>query len=388
MRDLRELRDEIDRIDRQLLPLFIERMELCGAVADYKKENGLPVLDAAREKQVLKEKQALLTKPGYDEAVYEFFSSVMAISRGLQAKKIKDVKKEEEFHAYFTRLRDRVAHPAICYFGTKGSYSEAAAIRYFSEGETRFCADSFEGAFAALAEQRADYAVVPIENSSTGAIAEVMDLLERCGCYMVGEVHLPICHCLLAKAGTAVGDIKTVYSHEQGLLQSKDYLKSLGDVRQEVCCSTAMSARMVAENDDPTVAAIAGRQNAALYGLTVLKENVNTSAQNTTRFAVVAKRPENSAACNKISIAFTLAHECGELYRVLSCFVRGGLNLLKLESRPIPNQPFSYMFFVDYSGNLSDPHVRSVTEAVIAETQRFKLLGNYPAGSVKEPEQS
>ena len=132
MRDLRELRDEIDRIDRQLLPLFIERMELCGAVADYKKENGLPVLDAAREKQVLKEKQALLTKPGYDEAVYEFFSSVMAISRGLQAKKIKDVKKEGEFHAYFTRLRDRAAHPAICYFGTKGSYSEAAANRYLS----------------------------------------------------------------------------------------------------------------------------------------------------------------------------------------------------------------------------------------------------------------
>lgn len=387
MRDLRELRDEIDRIDRQLLPLFIERMELCGAVADYKMENGLPVLDAAREKQVLKEKQALLTKPGYDEAVYEFFSSVMAISRGLQAKKIKDVKKEEEFYAYFTQLQDRAAHPTVCYFGTKGSYSEAAAIQYFGEGETRFCADSFEGAFAALEKRRADYAVVPIENSSTGAIAEVMDLLERCGCYIVGEVHLPICHCLLAKAGTTVGDIKTVYSHEQGLLQSKDYLKSLGDVRQEVCCSTAMSARMVAESDDPTVAAIAGRQNAALYGLTVLKENVNTSARNTTRFAVVAKRPENSAVCNKISIAFTLAHECGELYRVLSCFVRGGLNLLKLESRPIPNQPFSYMFFVDYSGNLSDPHVRSVTEAVIAETQRFKLLGNYPAGSVKEPEQ-
>lgn len=384
MKDLSELRQGIDQIDRQLLDLFIKRMEFCSEVGEYKRSKGLPVLDAQREKQVLAAKMELLENPEYQTEVYEFFNSIMAISRVLQTRIVSDKKVGEKLENILNSSRERVENPKVCYFGNRGSYSEAAAMEYFGEKAERSSADTFEGVFRALEQDEADYAVAPIENSSTGAIAEVMDLLERYGYYIVGEINLPIRHCLLAKAGTRLSDVKTVYSHEQGLLQSKKFLKSLGKIDEECCCSTALSAKLVAESQDPAVAAIAGRQNAEVYHLEVLAENINSSDQNTTRFAVISKVPEIVEGCDKISIAFTLPHESGELHRLLSCFARGGLNLLKLESRPIPNQRFEYMFFVDYTGNLLKAHVREVTETVMEGTQKFKLLGNYRAGTLEE----
>ena len=168
------------------------------------------------------------------------------------------------------------------------------------------------------------------------------------------------------------------------MLQSADYINKLGNVECEKCHSTAQSAKLVAESDDISVAAIAGCQNARLYGLEILAENINSSDVNTTRFIIVSKRPEIDEKCNKISIVCSLRHESGALYRLLACFARGGLNLLKLESRPIPNRRFEYMFFMDYAGNLTNKEVCDVTRAVMDATSEFKLLGNYPAGNMEE----
>ncbi len=383
MKSLEELRQKIDRVDRQLLELFMERMGYCSQVADYKRSVGMPVLDVKREKEVLDAKMELLRNPELKDEVYTFFSSIMAISRNLQKRRLSDIPREDIVGKALASSGTRKSSPVVCFFGAEGSYSEVATIRYFGEGAKRFSVDSFAGVLETLAEDKADYAVLPIENSSTGAIATVLDLLGRYGYSIVGEVNLAIHHCLLGKKGTKLTEISKVYSHEQGILQSQSFLNSIGSPKTEVCHSTAQSAKLVAGLDDMTAAAIAGAQNAKLYGLEILAENINNNETNTTRFAVVAKRPEVTEECNKISIAFTLPHESGELHRVMSCFARGGLNLLKLESRPIPNQRFEYMFFVDYSGNLLEEKVRQVTDEVIAEAQEFKLLGNYPAGSLE-----
>ncbi len=384
MKSLEELRQGIDQIDKQLLRLFVERMELCGQVADYKRSVGMPVLDVKREKEVLAAKMELLQNPELQDEVYSFFDGIMSISRGLQKQKLADIQKVDIIQEVLNCSGLPMSNPRVCYFGASGSYSERATMQYFGKDAERFPADSFAGVLDALSEGTADYAVLPIENSSTGAIAAVLDLLGKYGYYIVGEVNLAIHHCLLGKKGTKLSKISKVYSHEQGILQSQSYLTSIGSPETEVCHSTAQSAKLVAALEDMTVAAIAGAQNATIYGLEILAENINSNDTNTTRFAVVAKRPEITERCNKISIAFTLPHESGELHRVMSCFARGGLNLLKLESRPIPNQRFEYMFFVDYTGNLLEKKVRQVTDEVIAEAQEFKLLGNYPAGSMEE----
>ncbi len=383
MKSLEELRKGIDEVDRELLDLFLRRMELCSRVADYKREVGMPILDVKREKEVLDAKMNLIPDSELRDEVYSFFGSMMSISRGLQKRRLSDIMKDNIVIETLRRSGARKAEPTVCFFGADGSYSEIATVKHFGEATERFSVDSFAGVLETLADNRADYAVLPIENSSTGAIAPVLDLLGKYGYYIVGEVNLGIHHCLLGKKGTKITGISKVFSHEQGILQSQDFLQKIGSPESILCQSTAQSAKLVAEMEDTDVAAIAGAQNAKLYGLEILAENVNSSSVNTTRFAIIAKEPEISASCDKISIAFTLPHESGELHRVMSCFARGGLNLLKLESRPIPGQRFEYMFFVDYTGNLSEEKVRNVTDEVIAETQEFKLLGNYPTGDME-----
>lgn len=388
MNELEQLRQNIDAIDRQLLPLFLDRMELCSKVADYKRSVGKPVLDASRERQVLDNKIKLLEELGRDgdmkQEVYEFFNTIMSISRVRQTRELSGQEHRVRIDDLLKQAKSRVQNPAICYFGSQGSYSEEAAISYFGEGSNRFSAKTFAEAFASLKADKADYLVLPIENSSTGTIAEVMELLLAYGYYIVGEEKIAIRHCLLGVKGATLEDVKTVYSHEQGILQCGDFLHSLGDVHCEEYYSTALSAQAVAEKQDKSLAAIAAKRNAELLGLEVLAENINNNETNTTRFAVIAKQPEVDENCNKVSIAFTLPHESGQLQRLLACFAQAGLNLLKLESRPIVNKPFEYMFLADYTGNLLETSVREVTNSVIEGTQEFTWLGNYKGKEAEE----
>lgn len=377
MNELEKLRIGIDKIDRQLLPLFLERMDLCSQVAEYKRGVGMPVLDSAREAQVLENKMQLLEDDSMQNEVYEFFNSIMTISRVRQNMLLSNEKERIHCSDLLVKAQERKENPVVVYFGSEGAYSEEAAIGVFGDDCERFYAKTFEDAFVALREQRADYAVLPIENSSTGAIADVVDLLAENKYYIVGEIFIPIRHCLMGVKGAELSNIRTVYSHEQAILQSREFFKTLNDVQCETYLSTALSAKAVAESGDKTKAAIAAKRNADIYGLDILAEGINSSSENTTRFAVISVKPELAKECNKISAMFKLKHESGQLARILTSFARGGLNLMKLESRPIPESPFEYRFFVDYTGNFLDENVRSITDTAMSEAEDFTILGNY-----------
>lgn len=380
MRDLETLRNEIDKIDSRLLPLFLERMDLCREVAEYKRSVNMPVLDRERERIVLETKIKQLQNPERANEVYKFFSGIMSISRDAQNLTLSERKKNLNLKELLSSVSSFQTNPKIVYQGTEGAYSEEAAIQYFGAECNRFHTNTWEEACLAIHDGKANYAILPIENSYTGAISDVIDLLGAHKLYIVGETDVAVRHCLLAIPGTKKEEITTIYSHEQGFLQCREFLKTLPGVTCQTCLNTAVSAKMVSESKDHNKGAIASKRNAELYGLEILEENINFSAANTTRFVVVGAQPEIHADCNKISIAFTLPHESGTLYGVLSTFARGGLNLMKIESRPIHERNFEYMFYVDFTGNLLDHHVQTIIENVLGQTLEFKLLGNYKAG--------
>lgn len=385
MNELENLRKEIDKIDKQLLPLFLKRMELCSSVADYKRRVGMPVFDPKREKALLENKLSMLKNSKSETEVYEFFNAIMAISRTRQTGELKHRNGSVFLDNIIKNAKAPINNPRVCFYGSHGAYSEEAAIGYFGKNISDiFSVSTFEDAFIALGNETADYAVLPIENSSTGTISEVMSLLTQYGYYINGEIHVPIHHCLMGIKGASLSDIKTVYSHEQGLLQSKDFLKALGNIKCESCGSTAQSAALVAASKDKTMAAVAGKRNADLYGLEILAENINNNDTNATRFAVISKNAEITADCKKISAAFILPHESGSLYHLLAAFAAGGLNLLKLESRPAADRRFEYMFFADYEGCLLDNHVKEVTSSVIDSATEFRFIGNYKTAHTVE----
>lgn len=394
--DLQTLRDKIDIIDRQLLPLFLERMEVCGKVAEYKIRTGMKVFDPVREKQVLDNKLSLLDDPSYQSEVYEFFNNIMTISRIRQAGIIseshsKDGKIDEveslieKSKLNKNNLKDSASLCIAC-FGEEGSYTEEAAIDYFGEDFKELRKTDFRSVLNTLTQTKdsitdtADFAVVPIENSSTGTIEDVAELISALNLYIVGEVRVPVRHCLVGTKDSDIKDIKAVYSHSQALMQCSEFLNSLNNTNNislNEYTSTAAAAKYVSEKGDNTIAAIASPRTAKLYGLKVLSDNITDNNCNTTRFAVTSPNSHIDEDCNKISMVFTLKHESGELYRILGAFARCGLNLLKLESRPISDKPFEYRFYADITGNLLNQNVKSAIKEVISEVQSFKILGCY-----------
>lgn len=382
MNELEKLRSEIDKIDKDILPLFLKRMELCGKVAEYKRQTGMAIFDPVREKQVLDSKVKLLENPDMVDEVYEFFNSMMCISRVHQGKILSDRAENKECREIIDKSVSHVKNPKIVYFGSEGAYSEEAAIEYFGRECDKVYSATFDGAFEELASGRVDYAVLPIENSSTGTIARVVDLLNGYKFNIVGEICIPIRHCLVGVPGAKLFDIKKIYSHEQAILQCGEFLKNLKDVECKDYYSTAISAKTVAQSGDKSMAAIASAVNAQLYGLDIIAEEINDVKGNTTRFAIIARLPEVTEECDKISVSFGLKHESGQLHRILSIFASNDLNVLKLESRPIADKPFVYRFFVDFSGRLLDERVCSALETVANETNDFSILGTYKSHSV------
>lgn len=394
--DLQTLRDKIDIIDRQLLPLFLERMEVCGKVAEYKIRTGMKVFDPVREKQVLDNKLSLLDDPSYQSEVYEFFNNIMTISRIRQAGIISESRskdgKIDEVESLIEKsklnknnLKDSASLRVAC-FGEEGSYTEEAAIDYFGEDFKELRKTDFRSVLNTLTQNKdsdndtADFAVVPIENSSTGTIEDVAELISTLNLYIVGEVRVPVRHCLVGTKDSDINNIKAVYSHSQALMQCSEFLNTLNNTNNislNEYTSTAAAAKYVSEKGDNIIAAIASPRTAKLYGLKVLSDNITDNNCNTTRFAVTSPYPHIDEECNKISMVFTLKHESGELYRILGAFARCGLNLLKLESRPISDKPFEYRFYADITGNLLNQNVKSAIKEVISEVQSFKILGCY-----------
>ena len=375
--ELNTLRQEIDAIDSQLVALFRQRMDVTRRVGEYKMANGIPVLDQERERQVLQNK-AELAGEELRPAVIKLFQTIMAISRRQQrdlADQGADNPGVLRWHKAQDNARQPVTSPRVVYQGVPGAYSEQACLNFFGEGATTAGLEQFEDCFLALREGRADYAVLPIENSSTGAIRQIYDLLTQYECYMVGETTVRVEHCLMALPGASLDTITHVYSHEQGLFQCERYLNAHPDWKQVPQADTAGSAQMVATSGDLTRAAICSARAAKLYGLTILAHGINHNTQNTTRFVVVSPRLELRPGADKISTLFVLPHEAGSLHEVLTVFNLHGLNMVKLESRPLPERSWQYMFFLEFTGRPDDPAVGDALHELAQTTGEFRVLG-------------
>ncbi len=373
--DLLELRDKIDVIDKQMVELYEQRMDICKQVAEYKIETGKKVFDRIREEEKIRKVKSYTTDEFYSRAVEELFEQIMSVSRKLQYQLLAE-------HGSIGRLpfmgveslqEDKVR---VVFQGAEGAYSQAAMMQYFGNEIDSFHVDTFRDAMSAIEEGSADFAVLPIENSTAGIVSDIYDLLVEFENYIVGEQIIKIEHCLLGLPGTDIEEIKTVYSHPQSLMQSARFLNEY-NWKQISMQNNAFAAKKVVEDGDKTQAAVASAYAGEIYGLEVLKQGVNQSETNATRFIIVTNQKVFLKDAKKISICFEIPHESGSLYRLLSHFIYNNLNLCKIESRPIEGRNWEYRFFVDIEGNLADSAVKNALRGLRDEARNMKILGNY-----------
>ena len=375
MKDLQQSRKEIDSIDKQIVDLFEKRMEIVEDVADYKLATGKPVLDISREKDKIKSLTSLTDNEFNKQGIKELFKQIMASSRKLQYNKIVHEEKEPTF-CEINELK-KSSDTKVVYFGEKGSYTEQAMVECFGTDIIAFRESTFKGIMEMINDGKAEYGVLPIENTSTGGIGDIYDLLVRFDNYIVKEHIIKIEHALLGLAEAEVSDIIKVYSHPQGLGQSSMYLNEHTNMKPIQCFSTSYGAKKVLEDGDKTQAAIASLNAAKQYNLKVLAKNINDSNVNSTRFIIISNKAEVLKNANKISVCFELPHESGSLYDILSHISYNNLNMTNIESRPIENKKFQYRFFVDFLGNLKESGVRNAAFGMDAEANKFKILGNF-----------
>lgn len=374
--DLSQLRVQLDEIDSQLVKLYEDRMELCRQVGEYKLETGKRILDKEREKQKIQAVSALAHNEFNRTGVGELFEQIMAMSRKLQYQIINEKGGHGNlpFFAVDALNTDKIR---VVFQGADGAYSQAAMHTYFGENIDSFHVETFRDAMGAIEEGRADFAVLPIENSTAGIVSEIYDLLVEYENYIVGEQVIPIAHCLLGVPGTKLEDIELVYSHPQSLMQSSRFLGEHGNWKQISMQNNAFATQKVAQDKDKKQAAIASALAAKLYGLEVLQETIQNEKNNSTRFIIVTNQKIFKRDAKKVSICFEVAHESGSLYHALSHFIYNHLNVSKIESRPIENRNWEYRFFLDFEGNLSDSAVKNALRGLREETINMKILGNY-----------
>ncbi|HIZ43951.1 MAG TPA: chorismate mutase [Firmicutes bacterium] len=374
--DLGDIRKEIDEIDRELVEKFEKRMALCRDVAEYKIETGMQVLDRKREREKLAVIDEMADSDFNRYGVHELFTQIMAISRKLQYQLLADkgviTGLPFEMVPNLQKFRSNVV-----FQGVEGAYSHAAALQFFGEKAKVFHVDTWDDAMKAICAGTADFAMLPIENSSAGSVADVYDLLVKYDNYIVGETYVKVDHVLLGLPEAELSQVSLVYSHPQGLMQCSQYLNEHKEWTKYSTNNTALSAKRVREEGNPAHAAIASEMAGKLYGLKVLDRGIMNSRGNTTRFIVVASRKMYEANSNKISICFETKHENAALYNMLSHLTYNGLNMLKLESRPILGRPWEFRFFVDFEGNLGDAGVKNALRGILEEANYFRILGNY-----------
>ena len=373
--DLLELRQQIDEIDSGIVELYERRMDVCRRVAEYKISTGKKVFDRQREAEKLARVKSLTHNEFNSHGVEELFEQIMSMSRKLQYRMLAENGSMGKLPFIGVDELD-TKKARVVFQGAEGAYSQAAMMRYFGEQVHSFHVDSFREAMGAIEEGSADFAVLPIENSTAGAVNEIYDLLQEYENYIVGEQIIKIEHCLLGLPGAELSGIQTVYSHPQSLMQSARYLNG-HEWRQISMQNNAFAAKKVAEDGDPTQAAIAGEQAAAAYGLEILQRGVNDCGNNSTRFIIVTNQKIFRKDANKISICFEVPHESGSLYHMLSHFIYNNLNMTKIESRPIEDRDWEYRFFIDFEGNLADGAVKNALRGLRDEARNMKILGNY-----------
>ena len=376
METLQDLREQLDVIDAQIVELYQKRMDVCGKVGEYKITAGKKVFDKQREKEKLAAVSADVPNEFYRKGITELYEQLMSMSRKLQYQLL--TQKGALGRLPFIGMDQLDMDGArIVFQGTEGAYSQAAMQKYFGTDINSFHVQTFRDAMEAIEEGSADFAVLPIENSSAGAVNEVYDLLMEFENYIVGEVFLPIEHALAALPGTKLSEVERVYSHPQALMQSAKFLDDHREWQQISVANTAVAAKKVLEDNETKKAAICSRYAAEYYGLEVLEEKINHNEQNATRFIVVTNQKIFLKDATKISICFQAAHESGSLYHLLSHFIYNDLNMIKIESRPVEGRNWEYCFFVDFEGNMADGAVKNAIRGLREEAKSLKILGNY-----------
>ena len=375
MKDLKLIREEIDEIDSQIVSLYEERMQRTTEVAEYKISVGKPVLDRQREKEKLQKVKGQ-AKEDNRFGVGELFEQIMAMSRKRQYQLLQQSGQAQELG--FEEVEELPFYTRkIVYQGTEGAYSQLAMKAYFGDAAEGYHVETWRDAMEAIQRGEADYAVLPIENSSAGIVGENFDLMLEYDNYIVAEKTIKIEHALLGLPEAELSDIRTVYSHPQALMQSVDFLDDHKEWERVSVKNTAVAAKQVVGEQRKEQAAIASEVTADIYGLKILKNHINYSEENSTRFIIVGGRRLRLKGADKVSICFEVSHESGSLYRMLSHFMFNNLNMVKIESRPIKDKSFEYRFFVDLEGDLGEGAMQNALKGLLEEALYVKVLGNY-----------
>ena len=375
--DLTEIRQEIDGIDQELVRLFCARMNLSAQVADYKKANNLPIFVPARERAIL-QKVAQMAGPEMENYTRVLYSMLFELSRSYQSKR------NGEISPLYQTISQAIEHtpklfpqnPIVACQGVEGAYSQIACEKIFKSPLIMYF-KSFDAVFNAIEQGMCQYGILPIENSTAGSVTKVYDLMIRHNFSIVRTFRLKIDHNLLANPGAALSDIKTIYSHEQAISQCSDFLHSLPRVNVVPVENTALASEMVAKSGSKEVAALSSRSCAELYGLQCLAASVQDKGNNRTRFICISKNLEIYPGSDKTSIMMVTPHKPGALYKVLARLYTLGINVTKLESRPIPDREFEFMFYFDLETSIySEEYVQLMCE-LDELCEEFKYLGSY-----------
>lgn len=370
--DLNKIRKQIDKVDTTIIKAFQKRMSIVDEVTKYKILNDMEVLDAKREKRVIDNAANKVDNPLIKSYVPSLYSTIMGISRRYQNTLIKEHhERKQDF------ISELIVDPKVGYLGIDGSFSYQAANNYFDDAEN-ISYDSFETVVDGVINGEIDYAILPVENTSTGNVDAAIDILAQKNIWILDEYILKVRHNLLGVKGAKESDIKKVFSHHQAIRQCSEYLAK-NKIFGHVVESTAHGSKMSVEENNKECGAIASNTCADLYGLDIIKEDIQTNQHNYTRFVVAAKQKHILVGANKISVVATLNHRAGALHELMEIFAQNSVNLLKIVSRPIANNPWEYNFHLDFNGNLNDDNVISAVQMAEETCLDFKILGCYRA---------
>jgi len=375
--DIQELRKQINEIDEQLVKAFDARMKVALEIGKYKKEHGLPVFDPTRERAVL-DKQTAAVDENMATYVKLLYNTLFDLSRSYQ----------QRYMTQGSELTNHIANAidstpklfpkkaVVACQGVEGAYSQQACDKLFELPSIVYF-KRFEGVFQAIESGLCQYGVLPIENSSHGSVTEVYDLMRKHRFHIVRSTKLKINHRLLTRPGVKLEDVREIFSHEQAIGQCSEFLKTLKDVKVTVCENTAVAAQMVSKSERRDVAAISAPVCAALYGLSVAKSDISNSDSNFTRFICIAKQLEIYPGANKMSLMLNVQHKPGALYNMIAKFSALGLNLTKLESRPLAGTDFEFMFYFDLDASVYDAAALQLLSELDAGPETFTYLGSY-----------
>ena len=374
---LEKYRNEISEIDEELTKLFVRRMDTVGLIAEYKAAHGIPVLNTAVEREKLRHITESVPEE-YEEYAASLYSLIFELSRSRQNTLIgglSDTAKQiEAAIAETPRLFPQKA--SVACQGVEGAYSQIACDRLFERPNVLYF-DSFEAVFSAIEKGLCQYGVIPLENSTAGSVNLVYDLMMKHDFRIVRSVRLKVDHNLLAKPGTRIGNIREIYSHEQAISQCAAFLRSMPEVKVIRCENTAMAAKLVAESDRDDIAALSSRACIDLYNLVSLADAVQDQGNNYTRFICISRSLEIYPGADRTSLMMVLPHKPGSLYKVLSRFYALGINLNKLESRPLPQRNFEFMFYFDLDTSVYSPRFLRLMSEIRDLCEEFQYLGSY-----------